>query len=189
MKNYIKYLTLSVLALGTLSCNESDEVADNLLENLETAAFIRTVEVISDEIVAGSPESEFSIIIEEQDEEDGGLLQNVEIFLTFDDRSLFAGDTDGAIKEEEVLFTRIEASEFTDGPFGLPRTDITFSGTDLSTVVNVNPNNLARNDRFELRLVLNLTDGRSFTNNVSSFVRNEPFFLAPFTYRITVVNP
>ncbi len=190
MKKYIKYLAFSALAIGFYSCDdEGDEQIDTLLNTVERGAILRTVEVIANELPIGVEGSEFSIIVEEQDEEDGALLQSVDVFATFSDNSESDGDTTGANFNEFAL-TTIDASAFSPGPFGLPRAPIAISADALNAGAGVTADQLFGGDTFTIRLVLNLTDGRSFTNtDVNGNISSGSFFLSPFAYTATVTCP
>lgn len=190
MKNYIKYLALSALAFGIFSCDDGgDEQIDGLLDTVETGAILRTVEVLANELPIGAEGSQFSIIVEEQDEQDGGLLQSVDVFATFADNSEEDGDTTGA-NFSEFAVTTIDASAFMPGPFGLPRAPIVISADELNAGAGVTGDQLFGGDTFSIRLVLNLTDGRSFTStDVNGNIAGGSFFLSPFAYTATVTCP
>ena len=65
----------------------------------------------------------FTATIEAHDEEDGALLNNVEIFISAD-----SGD--------EVQIRTLNASEFTNGPTGLPRTTFSVSLTEVDSKIS-----------------------------------------------------
>jgi len=189
MKKYIKHLIFSALAIGFFSCDDGDEQVDTLLDTVERGAILRTVQVFSNEFPIGQTDAAFSIEIEEQDQEDGALLESVDIFLTYEDGSADDGDSSGGITDE-VFFGNIPASDFTTGEFGLPRTMLTITFSEMLALVNLTDDQTFGGDTFRTRLVLNLTDGRSFTNSdVNGNVASGSFFLSPFQYTTPVVCP
>lgn len=188
MKNLYKYVIMGVLALALGSCDDDEENTTVVVQDtVETGAVLRTIQIISNELPIGLG-ADFSVEIEEQDEFEGDLLQSVDIFARFSDNSPDDGDTTGANFNEFALGT-IDASEFTDGPFGLPRTTITVAGDDLNAGAGVTGDQLFGGDTFTIRLSLNLTDGRVFSVNNAGGIITGGFFNSPFQYTATVTCP
>ena len=187
----LKYLFLAApLALLTFNSCESDEQIDTLIDTVERGAILRTVSLISNELPIGVTTAEFSVELEEQDQENGALLQSVDVFVTFNDGSEDEGDSSGGIVGQEVAAGTISADQFTTGPNGLPRTTLTLPLTQLLSLVNLTNDDIFGGDTFVTRLVLNLTDGRSFTNtDVNGNVASGSFFVSPFIYTTRVVCP
>ena len=117
-----------------------------------------------------------------QDKENGNLLESVDVFVTFSDKSLDSGDSSNAITDE-VLIKTLPASVFAVDPENnLPRTTLTITLYEFLSAVNIDQDAIFGGDVFDLRLVLNLTDGREFsTNNVSDNIANSAYFNSPFT--------
>lgn len=185
MKNSIYKFFLIALTFTTFSCSDSsDHIIDVLLDTYTTGAFIRTLEIISDELDLNDTSSFMEIVVEEQDEEFGGLLESLEIMITFIDRS---DETNNTV---EVLGRTYLPSDFTTSPDnGLPMTTLLFTYDELLTITGADQSIIAHNDQMDLRLVLNLTDGRSFTNtDVNGNVSAGLFFQAAFFYRIKIKN-
>ena len=138
MKNLYKYFFIGILALTLGSCDDDEEnITVVVQDTVETGAVLRTIAITSNEFPLEVP-SNFIIEIEEQDEFEGDLLQSVDIFATFSDNSEGDGDTTGANFNEFSLGT-IDASEFTDGPFGLPRNIIDIPDTAFFAGANIGP--------------------------------------------------
>lgn len=189
MKNLLKYAFAGAILVGMASCEDDEQnVTDFVQETVERGAVLRTTEIISNELPIGIEGASFSIEVEEQDQEDGDLLESVDVFARFTDNSEDDGDTTGASMDEFFIFN-IPASEFTDGPFGLPRTVITVPLTDLASMASVSEEDLFGGDTFTIRLSLNLTDGRVFSSNNAGSVITGGFFNSPFTYNATVTCP
>ena len=193
----IKFITIvALICLPLLQSCEEEEQVDQLIDTVERGAILRTVEILSNEFPFDQPDSAvFSVILEEQDQEDGGLLESVDIFTTFVDGSDTEGDSSNGIVGQEVAVRTIDASEFTTGENGLPVTTLTITLSELLGLVNLTPENIFGGDTFTTRLVLNLTDGRSFTNDlgdnvdVNGNIASGSFFQSPFRYTTPIVCP
>ena len=105
------------------------------------------------------------------------MLSELDIYVTFID--------DGSAGTETLL-TTIPASAFTQGPFGLPRGDVSITFTELLTTLGLQSGEYDNLDNFSLRLVANLNDGREFTNNANGTVTGGSFFSSPFAYNISI---
>jgi len=164
----------------SFSCTENDNVIDTVLD-YETGAILRTISVENQLLNASDPNSLFSVIIEEQDEQDGALLQEVRVLVEL--RDLTTDFTTPATGE--VLVQTIPASEFTTGPVGLPRTQVNMAFGDAATALGLpldpetgyNPG-----DIFIVKLELVLTDGRVFGANSAAGIITGGFFSSPFQY-------
>lgn len=189
MKNLIKYAFAGAILIGMASCEDDEQnTTDFVQENVERGAVLRTTEIISNELPIGVDDAAFSIEIEEQDAQGGDLLQSVDVFARFTDNSEDDGDTTGASNDEFFLFT-IPASDFSEGPFGLPRTTFSVPLTDLANMANVSQEDLFGGDTFTIRLALTLTDGRVFSTNNAGGIITGGFFNSPFQYNATVTCP
>ena len=164
----------------SFSCTENDNVIDTVLD-YETGAILRTISVENQLLNASDPNSLFSVIIEEQDEQDGALLQEVRVLVEL--RDLTTDFTTPATGE--VLVQTIPASEFTTGPVGLPRTQVNMAFGDAATALGLpldpetgyNPG-----DIFIVKLELVLTDGRVFGASSAAGIITGGFFSSPFQY-------
>lgn len=189
MKNLIKYAFTGAILIGMVSCEDDEQnTTDFVQENVERGAVLRTTQVFSSELPINTPGAEFSIEIEEQDVEGGDLLMSVDVVGRFEDNSDDDGDTTGANLETFSLGS-IPASEFMDGPFGLPRTTLTYTIEELAALANVNPANLFGGDIFVIDLTLNLTDGRVFNADNAGGIITGGFFNSPFRYNANVTCP
>lgn len=188
MKKLYKYFFIGILALGLGSCDDDEEnITVVVQDTVETGAVLRTIQIISNELPIGL-DAGFSVEIEEQDEFGGDLLQSVDVFATFADNSPDDGDTTGA-NFNEFSLGNIDASAFTDGPFGLPRTTLSYSSDVLNAGAGVTPDQLFGGDTYTVRLSLNLTDGRVFSVNNAGGIITGGFFNSPFQYTVTVTCP
>ena len=195
-KNAMKKIIL--LSLFTflifISCSdddpnlEDDNIIEVLLETVDRGAVLRTLEFTNSEFDINNLESRFSVNIEEQDEEDGDLLRNMDVLISFKDNSIENGID---LSTDEVFYRTVERESFSTNSNTLPQTQLEFSFNELLTITGVNAQEVSCGDQFTARLVLNLTDDRSFStadanSNIISF---QGFFSSPYCYTINVVNP
>ena len=179
MKNIFKILICSLLMVS-FSCQDSENTIDTVLD-YETGAILRTISVDSQLLNASDPNSLFSVTIEEQDEQDGDLLQEVRVLVEL--RDLTTDFTTPATGE--VLVQTIPASEFSPGPVGLPRTQVNMAfgdaaaalGLPLDPETGYNPG-----DIFIIKLELVLTDGRVFGASSAAGIITGGLFSSPFQY-------
>lgn len=182
MKNILKFVLVLALTVSFTSCGDDEKVVDGVFDGVTSGAVLRTITLISNEIAIGAVEPQmFGVEIEEQDAQEGALLESVDVFITFTDAS--AGTT-----TTEALVENIPASEFsTDTPFGLPRTTIMYSFAEMLSASGVDEGDTFGGDSFSVRLALNLTDGRVFTDSNTAGVVTGGFFASPFRYRVNLV--
>lgn len=171
-----------VFAVLATSCSEDDKVTLEVQDTVTRGAVLRTVSFESTTFNVLDPASIFGVTLEAQDYQDGSLLSDVEIYLGFVDNT----ESNGVTAVTETLISTVQASDFSMGPNGLPRTDFSISlANALSTLGIVNdPTNVTSGDEINIRLAMNLTDGRSFTTtDVTGNVSGGSFFSSPFNYR------
>ena len=182
-----------LLAVGALvfnSCSTDDKVVDDVFDGTTNGAVLRTISLISNEIPIGLDSAIFSVELEEQDNQDGALLESMDVFVTFTDGSPDEGDSTGALTSE-VFLMNVPASSFsTDTPFGLPRYTLTITAQDFINAVGLSGfDALFGGDTFTTRLELNLTDGRVFSDFNAGGIITGGFFASPFRYNTPVVCP
>lgn len=192
----IKFITtVALICLPFIQSCEEEEQVDEIIANVERGAILRTVSLISNELPIGVTTAEFSVLLEEQDQEDGALLSSVDVFLAYTDGSEDVGDSSNGIVDQEIFVRTIGVEEFEAGPNGLPRTTLTIPLSEMLSLTNLTADNIFGGDSFTTRLVLNLTDGRSFTNDlgdnidVNGNIASGSFFQSPFRYTTPVVCP
>ncbi|WP_343485506.1 hypothetical protein [Allomuricauda sp. d1] len=185
MKRYYSKIAIVGLALiAFFACETDDKVVDGILEEVGTGAVIRTIDedndlVFNDETDSFDPGSAYTLVLEEQDEEGGALLESVEIYVNFDDNS--EGGTD--ISTSEVLLQTLQASDFSAGDRGLPQVTVSYTSDELVSATGIDESLVIGKDRFEFRLVLTLTNGEVYTNSdVGGPVSGGAYFSAPFEY-------
>lgn len=187
MNKLYKYLFASALMIGLIACEDDEEnVTVTLQDNVERGAVLRTID-FSDEMLLCAGPLEFSIELEAQDIEEGALLDNVNIYVTFADNSEIAGNTT-AFNTEEILLDNVTAADFAPGPFGLPRISLTYSLEELVAAVGGSAGEVYVGDTFLFREELILTDGRVFSVNNAGGIITAGFFNSPFQHIQTVAG-
>lgn len=190
MKNIFKYIAVGAVLLGMASCDDDEQnVTDLVQDTVERGAVLRGVSLISNSLPIGVADAQFSVLLEEQDPQGGALLESMDVFITFTDGSDAVGDSSAGIVGTEVAVKNVPASEWTTGPFGLPRYTLTITLTEMLNLVNLTDVNIFGGDRFTTRLALNLTDGRVFSSDNAGGIITGGFFNSPFQYGTPVVCP
>ena len=177
MKNY-RYKILAFLVAFSLmqSCETEDKIIDEVFDNVERGAFLRTIEIPSATFDFYNTSSEWIVFLESQDYEMGKLLTEINVYSAFVD--------DGTIGDE-VLIKTVSASNFTDGPFGLPRGEVSVMLQEVLDAAGLEDGDYDSSDSFNVRLESVLKDGRTFTNtNTAGTVTGGSYFSSPFLYSV-----
>jgi len=164
-------MTFSV-AIFMVACQESDNAIDAVFDGTTKGAIIRTVSLNSGEFNSYDLNSAFDVDIEVQDEQNGGLMEKVNVYLGF--------------KGTEVLATTLTASSFTTGPFGLPRANIRITLSEAVAALGLSSSQYTGGDALPVRLELVLTDGRSFSGDDASGSLQGSYFSSPFRYNTVI---
>jgi len=173
-----KISAVIVLLLLVISC-EGNKTIDGIFDSVERGAILRTVAVSGNTFNVLDTSSEWSVEVEESDYENGGLLQEVELYGSLVDNTPEGGTTD----VDEALIKTIPASAFSAGSSGLPRGTISTSFQEALDALGLASGEYDGGDQIILRLELVLTDGRTFTDsNTASTVSGGSFFSSPFRY-------
>ena len=165
MKNIFTY---GFVFLLVLACKKSDNSIDKVLENYGQGAVLRTIDQSGEFNYYAISSSSFTATIEAHYKEDGGLMQNVEIFVSAD------GGTEAKLRT-------LMPSDFQVGPTGLPRATFTVT---LAEVQNTISFSVWRN--VAIRLQHNLTDGLSFTAKDAASSLTGSYFASPYQYNLIV---
>jgi len=186
MKKTIKIYLSSVFMMALLfSCQESDNIIDGVLDDFTTGAVLRTVQVINSDMPLGDDSTSFTIEIEEQDNQEGALLSEVDVYLGFRDNTDDDVDTDVS----EVFVETLTTADFAPGPFGLPRTILSYSIVDMRSMLSLSEDIPQGGDQYIFRLELKLTDGRIFSDYNAGGIITGGFFASPFLYSANVTCP
>lgn len=175
------------LAFLCINCSSDEKTIEVVINDIERGAVIRTLSVNYAEFHPGDLTSTFNVDLEEQDLENGDLLNEVDVYIRFLDNTVTTGNS----STPEVLYKTFTASDFTTGPDDLPRTNLSISYQEALEATGLTENLVECKDQFLVRLDLKLTDGRSFSHGDSSsdIIAFDTFFSSPFCYTINVVEP
>ena len=190
MKNIYKLFIVTLLVGTAISCSESDLIIDEVLDNVdsESGAVVRTVEAPADLVTLTGENNLITFTIEVQ--QGNGSFQpdfkEVRALVSlYQDQDLIEPtvDADGNALGE-LLFETFDASQFSIGSNGLPRIS---AEIPTQNIVDVFPENTDYTvpTFISLRLELEMTDGRVFTNvNLGASVTGGTYWAASFLYRI-----
>ncbi len=181
----MKKISVFLLALSTtffISCETDDKVVDQVIDNFTVGAVLRTRNQQGSPYNAFVPGSVWTVTVEEQDEQFGGLLESVDLYISFTDNQ---DDPNDSSVPEQLLAT-FAASEFGTSSRGLPELTFTTTLQESATAVGIGTG-YSGGDVFSYRFVVNLTDGRSFTNtDANNGVLGGSYFSSPYKYDVTV---
>lgn len=183
--NYKFFTTLVLASLMFTSCDEGDAVVDDVVANTERGAILRTINLISNELPIGKSDASFSVELEVQSEENGDLVDNIEVYLGFRDNTVETGGTD--FDEAEVLVTTIPKSSFSTGSRGLPTLAYSITLPEMLSTLGVDEAVLDGGDQFSIRFELVLSDGRRYSFDQNSGTLTGSYFSSPFLYTPTVI--
>lgn len=164
-----KIISLLTVILVFQSCSDPDNTINDVLDNYQKGAVLRTISSSGDYNFYDQSSSVFTATIEAHDEEDGALLSNVEIFISAD-------------SGEEVQIRTLDASEFVNGPTGLPRTTFSVSLSEVDSKISY-----IGGSTVQIRLKLNLTNGRSFSTEAVTGSMTGSYFKSPYAYNKIVL--
>lgn len=182
MKRLVKILLLLVIIISINSCSNSSNVIDEVLK-IESGAILRTIEVVSNTLNSSDSSTQFSVIVEEQDAEDGDLLKSVSIYVSIKDLS----PDNGITVVNDMLIKTIDASAFSTGPHGLPRGTLSATFGEAIAAMGLGVNDHAPGDLFIFELRLGLTDGRVFGAAEAGSSVTGGFFSAPHKYNALIL--
>ncbi len=194
MKKYFNTrisILLAGIALLFAACADADKVFDDVQANITRGAVLRTLETISSELAIDTQNGgvlageAFSIVIQEQDQQNGALLSAVEVFIGYDDNNT----DDGSSAKAEVMSETIPAASFAVDEFGLPRYEYSITAEEMKTITGITDAEIIGGDAYTIRLELVLTDGRRFTDKDNSGTITGSFYSSPFLYSATIVCP
>jgi hypothetical protein len=184
MKKIINKLLIIALVFSTvLSCADADNAIYDVFDGIEHGAVLRTLDVTSANYNISDLNSKFEVIIEEQDEEYGGLLSNVNVYITYIDKYDDGVDNSKA----ESLFKSISASEFTTSANDLPSTTIAITLGGVFSTFNLVEGQYNAGDLVGVRLEVVLTDGRIFSADDASGTLQGSYFKSPYAYTAAIL--
>ena len=179
MKNTFRILFSLFIVAAITSCAEEEGTIYDVLD-YETGAILRTISVDNALYNSSDASTAFVVTVEEQDEEDGGLLESVDIYVSL--RDLTGGTTVAVDK----FVKSYDASVFTTSPVGLPMATLSATYGESFAALGVGPGGVEPGDLFVMELRLNLTDGRTFGKSSAAGIITGGFFSSPFSYNALI---
>lgn len=177
MKNIFKIFLSGLLVFSFNSCEDANNVVDQVVAGTEAGAVLRTIEVLSNTLNSSIASTSFAVEIEEQDSEGGALLESVDIYVSIRDLTPDNGNT-----VAEALVKTIPASAFTTGPVGLPRATLSATFGEAEAAMGLNATTHAPGDLFIFELRLNLTDGRTYGAKDAAGIITGGYWASPYKY-------
>jgi len=181
MKNTFRILFSLLLVTSFTSCEPEEGTIYDVLD-FGKGAILRTVSVDNAILNSSEPTSAFVVSIEEQDEQDGGLMESVDIYVSLRDLTPDNGTSVAADKYVKTY----DASEFTTGPLGLPRATLSATYAEIFAATGLAAADIQPGDLFVVELRLNLTDGRTFGKSSAAGIITGGFFSSPFAYNALI---
>lgn len=184
----LKYTLTVVLLISIAACSVNEENFPVDLEAVlnSNGAYLRVVEVNSAGFdILDLDNAEYSFVGEVFDREEGDLVEDVEFFINY--RS--AAEGGATIPETSEPVKVYDRSEFVrGGGRDLPRQTFTITIDEALGALGLQRSDLLIGDRFQVRWVVNLTDGRSFSvADASPVVTGGAFFNSPYLSNVFVV--
>ena len=169
-----------------LSCSTDDKTIEAVIEETERGAILRTIDRVSPNFERTDLQSAFTVVLEEQDLEEGALFDFVRLYLEFKDRS----PNNGNDSTSEIVLKDIPSSDFEIGGNGLPVGAVEVIYQEAIDALSLDVGAIQTGDQFELRAEIHLVDGRTFsTENASATILTDfCFFRSPYRYVINVIE-
>ena len=173
MKNQLNKIVLLLLSVIVISsCESEDKAIDQVFDCVSYGAVLRKLEITSGSYNLSDLNSAFTVVVEEQDEEYGALLSEVDVYVS-------KGGN-------EAMVSTVPASAFSIGDKGLPVTSISVTLGEALTALGLG-SNYGVGDVFGIRLSLKLTDGREFSAASASGSLQGSYFASPFFYTSAIL--
>lgn len=184
MKN-INKLLLAIGFIAVFGCTEDESIITQVDDNVVRGAILRTIEVDPLNFDLRDEERPWNLTVEMEDNNQGNLLDFVEVYVTFFDNTPENGEN----PVEKQLVKTIPGADFEIGPVDLPRASFSLTLPEVTAAAGLTEDQVQGGDVFRVELELNLTDGRVYTkDDVNGGVAGGSFFRSPFQYRLTIVG-
>lgn len=178
MKNLFTKIFAVIAVVGLASCEEVDNAIYDVQDGVTRGAAIRTLEVVSGDFNVFDPSSAWEIVVEEQDEEFGGLLSEINVYASYTDA------LDSGASVAESMIGSVSASEMTTSANGLPSTTLRYELGEVASLIGAS---YTGGSYFTFRLEAVLTDGRTFSADDASGSMQGSFFSSPYAYKSTIL--
>ena len=175
-----KTLHLFLGLLGTalfIQCTEPDNPIYTVLDEYTNGAILRTKSDPrnSFQFNRSEPDQAFFVKIEQQDEENGNLLERVDVYVTLNGSSY-----------AEAKATSFEKSASSSNDNGLNEIEISLTLTQAISAIGASSSDYSGGDSITVRLELVLTDGRTFSSSDSTGSLQGSYFSSPYAYNAVI---
>ena len=163
-----KILFIASISLITLySCSSDD--SNVLSDSFDNGAILEVVDTANNIIFDDNLDGLLDTTVEYRDAENGSLLGEFRVYITYLDNTEDSGDSTSALVRQEVLLRVIESSTFENGQDGFPRHNLVITTQDFLAITNNTLDGISAGDEYIVRFEILLTDGRIFSiNNTGS---------------------
>lgn len=177
-------ITLTIILCTLLGCS-SDEKPIDIFLNAPKGALLINTDIGSDNFIITEVESEFSVEVRANDQENGDFLDFVRVYISFKSTT-----SNGLNSRSEVILRDIPRSEFYTGEYGRPRTLLNYTFQEALDAFGLTVNEVTAGDQFFIRPDMHLKDGRiiGYANRSPSIIADFCEY-SPFYYQINVINP
>lgn len=189
--NFINKVFLAgMVAILFAACEDSDKVIDQIVAEETRGSILRTIEVTENTIDYDVTTSTllgggFGATVEVQDQENGDLLQSLDVYLGYNDNTSDKGNS--TIGDTEVLVQSFSLSDGTIGPNGLPRFTYAATAEEMQSALGLTGDEIFGGDAFTIRFEIVRTDGRVYSAADNSGTLTGSYFNSPFEYTSVLV--
>ncbi len=185
-----RLLLVGMVGILFAACAEGDTVFDEIISVEKRGSILRTIEVTESEIDYDIPSLSligggFSATVEVQDQENGNLLQSLDVYIGYNDKTSDKGPS--TIGDTEVLAQSFSLADGIVGPNDLPRFTYTATATEMQAALGIAGDEIFGGDAFTIRFEIVRTDGEVYSAADNSGTITGSYFSSPFEYEASLV--
>jgi hypothetical protein len=185
-----KFFLVAMVGLLFAACEDGDKVFDQIIEAETRGSTLRTIEVAEsqieyDVVTSTLTSGGFSATVEVQDQENGALLQSLDVYLGYNDKTSDRGNS--TIGDAEVLVQSFSLADGTIGDVGLPRFTYTTTAAEMQSTLGLTGDDIFGGDAFTIRFEIVRTDGARYSVADNSGTITGSYFNSPFEYEAVMV--
>jgi len=185
MRHLFSFL-FAVIIVILSACKPDDDIVstETLADQITRGAVLRTKQINNLLFTPGVGSSTFDVVLEEQDIENGDLLDKINVFVSYKPTGQSQATT-------PVLLKEIGASEFDKSENDLPLLQLKLTQEEIAEKLELSLGAIVAKDQFIISLDLVLTDDRIFNdrNGNPIVIAFNTFFSSPFEYTVNVAPP
>lgn len=172
------------------ACEDGDQVFDQIVAAETRGSTLRTIDVTENEVEFDIVTSTllsggFTATVEVQDQENGDLLQSLDVYIGYSDNTAARGTS--TIGDGEVLVQSFSLSDGVIGEFGLPRFTYTATAAELQSATGQTGTDMFGGDAFTVRFEIVRTDGAVYSAADNTGTITGSYFNSPFEYLVPLV--